>query len=243
MMAIDPPVAAALEHITSEYWSLLRSDSLTDCRWQQLEWWHNKYYRDNPPNDGFALQRPRKGEPELPYGRRLFYASGSSRFSLGAEGPVAFFSNDFAVNCCETIEQFSDDQSLSFQDLSRYLRGHGNPTPGWYGYPLNFHLVPSALILDVSVQGAPFFRMIERCAGSSLAAAVFRTITSREPDDKRNTQRISLESRRSGFDGLVYRSVRAPADIVLPDRNLVVFTTEAVVPGLPPYQTMQWTGV
>lgn len=242
-MAIAPPVASALDHITLEHWSVLRTESSTDRRWQRLEWWHNKYYRDNPPNDGFARQRPRKGEPEVPYGRRLFYGSESSRFSLGAEGPVAFFSNDFAVNCCETIEQFSDDQSLSFQDLSRFLRGHRNPTPGWYGYPLNFHLVPSALILDVSVQGAPFFRMIERCAGSTLAAAVFSTITSREPDDKRKTQGISLESRRSGFDGLVYRSVRAPADIVLPDRNLVVFTAEAVVPGLPPNQAMQRTGV
>lgn len=243
MTRFDSAIAVALERITSDNWSFLRSVSSRDRRWLQVEWWHNKYYRENPPNDGFAVQRTRRGEPEVPYERKLLYPSESSRFSLASEGPVAYFSNDFAVNCCETIEQFADDQSLSFQELSRYLRGHGNPTPGWYGYPLNFHLVPSAQILDLSVPGAPFFRIVAGCAEPAIATAVFNTITSRDPEDKRATQHISIEARRFGFDGLIYRSVRAPVDIVLPDRNLVVFTAEGVLPGLLPNQfTGSFTG-
>lgn len=138
-------VATTLNRLAREDWSCLLLSMATDTRWHQLLWWHNKYYRVNGPNDGRMMQQPRKGDPEVPYQRQLFYPSPNSRFSLGMEAGVAFFSNDFAVNCCETIEQFSENEDFRLEDLIRY--GDGNPTPGWYGYPLNFHLHPNAVVL------------------------------------------------------------------------------------------------
>ena len=66
-------------------------------------------------------------------------------FRLGPDRPVAYFSSDFGVNCCETIEQCSSNEALSWEELSRYLGGKGNPTPGWCGYPLSYHLVDDSL--------------------------------------------------------------------------------------------------
>ena len=240
-MALHSVIAVALEHLTVTDWLHLRDAAGTDRRWHAREWWHNKYYRDNPPNDGFAVQRRPKGEPEIPYERQLFYPSECSRFSLGSEGPIAYFSNDFATNCCETIEQFALDESLFFHDLSLYLRGYGNPTPGQYGYPMNFHLIPNALVLDVSTPGASFFRLLGKRAEPVIATSIFDAITSREPADKRATRRISIGARHFGFDGLVYQSVRVPVDVILPDQNLVVFTPEAVSPGLPPNKALHPT--
>src|SRR5438128_2627294 len=133
-------MAGCLFSLTNDDWQLIESQSRSKIRCLELEWWQNKYYRDNPPNDGFKIQFHKKGCPEVPYEREIFYPSPHSRFSLGLDGPVAYFSSDFGVNCCETIEQFSSDETLSWNELSQYLRGKGNPTPGWYGYPLNYHL-------------------------------------------------------------------------------------------------------
>ena len=171
---------------------------------------------------------------EIPYRRELFYPSPHSRFSLGIEGRVAYFSNDFAVNCCETIEEFFDDPSLPFEKIRTYLTGRGNPTPGWYGYPLNFHLTEDAVVLDVSIRGAPFFRILERRAGVPSAAAAWEVILSRDPSDKRRTQMISIQTERFGFDALAYASVRVPVDVLVPDKNLAVFNRRRIRPGLPP---------
>jgi hypothetical protein len=123
-------------------WQWLKTKSRSEIVWFQRKWWHDKYYRNNPPNDGFAVQVPRIGKAEVPYNRQIFYPSPNSRFSLGSKLQVAYFSNDFVINCCETIEQFSSKDNLSWQELSCYLTGEFDPTPGWYGFPLKRFLKP-----------------------------------------------------------------------------------------------------
>jgi hypothetical protein len=213
----ETAAVTALNRLSQEDWVSLLLSAATDTRWHELLWWNNKYYRVNDPNDGRMVQVPRKGNPEAPYHRELFYPSPHSRFSLGIETGVAYFSNDLAVNCCETIEQFSENPELSLEDLLQY--GGGNPTPGWYGYPLNFHLSSSAVVLDLSSNDSLFFRLID----SSIAGDVRKVIETRNLDAKRSTQLIAQAAASVGFDGIVYTSVRAPIDVVMPDSNLVMF--------------------
>lgn len=228
----ETAVAAVLNRLSREDWSSMLLSTVTDSRWHQLLWWHNKYYRVNGPNDGRLVQVPRNGSPEVPYQRELFYTSLHSRFSLGAEAGVAYFSNDFAVNCCETIEQFAENPEMSLDDLLQY--GGGNPTPGWHGYPLNFHLVMSAVVLDLSSTHSTFFRFLD----SDSAGLVWDVIKTRNPDSKRSTQLVSLAAVRAGFDGIVYTSVRAPTDAVMPDSNLVMFSKAKIESGPPPNNTV-----
>lgn len=183
------------------------------------------------------MQQPRKGDPEVPYQRQLFYPSPNSRFSLGMEAGVAFFSNDFAVNCCETIEQFSENEDFRLEDLIRY--GDGNPTPGWYGYPLNFHLHPNAVVLDLSSIHSVFFQIAFGPSDSDARERFWDTIKTRDRDAKLYTQLIALAAVREGFDGIVYTSVRAPIDVVMPESNLVVFSKEKIESGPPPNNTVE----
>ncbi len=215
-------------------WDLIKKESKSKFIWLQLEWWHNKYYRDNPPNDGLKIQIPRLGNPEVPYRRHIFYPSAHSRFSLGADNSVAYFSNDFAVNCCETIEQFSSNKGLSWLELSRYLGGEGNPTPGWYGYPLNYHLLDDALILDLSRKGGPLLSNIANKLGQKAVQFLYQLFVSRSLHRKISTQIVAIEARKKGFDGIVYESVRAPVDVVWPSRNLVMLNPNKIREGRPP---------
>jgi hypothetical protein len=214
---IEAVIATALNRLSQADWASLLLSTATDTRWHESIWWHNKYYRANGTNDGRVVQVPRKGGPEVPYHRELFYPSPHSRFSLGAEARVAYFSNDFAVNCCETIEQFSENPELSLEDLLQY--GGGNPTPGWHGYPLNFHLSPTAVVLDLSSNHSLFFRFMD----TNTAEHIWGAVRTRNADAKQDTQLVAKAAAGAGFDGIVYTSVRAPIDAVMPDGNLVVF--------------------
>lgn len=238
-------IAHALAQLTPADRVALRTGSASNLLWRRLEWLHNKYYRDNPPNDGQGFQQPWNWSdpkspfpPEIPYRRRLFYPSRHSRFSLGEDGPVAYFSNDFGMNCCETIEQFHDNAAVRFEDLARYLQGQGNPIPGVYGYPMSFHLAADTVVLDLSTPSTLFFRLLDGLTASVSSRAVWGVVTSREPHAKLATQHISLQARESGFDGIVYTSVRAPVDVNMPDQNLVVFSPERVHPGPPPTEAL-----
>ena len=233
----DAIVATVLNRLTGEDWSSLLFLAETDRPWHELLWWHNKYYRVNGPNDGQMVQVPRKGEPEIPYRRELFYPSPHSRFSLGAEAGAAYFSNDFAVNCCETIEQFSENAELSLEDLLQYEGG--NPTPGWYGYPLNFHLSSSAIVMDLTSIHSSFFRFVFGASESDTKKHIWNIIMSRDPDAKRSTQLVALAAARAGFDGIVYTSVRAPIDAVMPDSNLVMLNKGKIESGPPPNNTVE----
>ncbi|HRO22580.1 MAG TPA: RES domain-containing protein [Alcaligenes phenolicus] len=225
--SVEATIATALNGIRQKDWTSLVLSSASDGRWRELIWWHNKYYRVNGSNDGRRIQVPRKGAPEIPYERELFYPSPHSRFSLGAEANVAYFSNDFAINCCETIEQFSENPELSLEDFLQY--GGGNPTPGWHGYPLNFHLALHAVVLDLSSNRSLFFSFVSADAGE----AIWNVVANRD-ESKRHTQQLAIAAAAAGFDGIVYSSVRAPVDAVMPDTNLVVFNKTAIESGAPP---------
>jgi hypothetical protein len=233
-------VANCIERVSSVDWENLRVSATGYRLWHRREWWHNKYYRSNPPNDGDLLQRPRIGKPEVPNLRNLFYPSPNSRFSLGSELPVAYFSNDFGANCCETIEQFSTISNLSFKELSEYLGGKGNPTPDWCGYPLNFHLVSDSLVLDVSINENQFMTVLCN-AGGVKSDKIWQCLQSRDPEEKKETQLISIKAEQMGFDGIVYPSVRVPVDVSMPKLNLVVFNPDKVRPGMPSISRLQRT--
>lgn len=214
--------------LTQDAWDRLRCLSRQQNGWVHgYEWWHNKYYRENLLSDGFQLRQGTHGEFEVPYRRKLFYPSPQSRFALG-DLPVAYFSCDSGTNCCETIKQFRQDEDLSWSTISAYLQGHGNPTPGWKGYPISICVRNDALILDVSNLSNPFFAAIAALSDDT-PSLVMNIFLSREPSDQRHTQSVSLTAYRNGFDGIVYRSVRAPDDVVLPDENLVMFRERLII--------------
>jgi hypothetical protein len=239
-MSIFQLIENCLERMSSSEWDNLREAASGYRMWHRREWWHNKYYRNNPPNDGDILQQPRIGKPEVPYRRKLFYPSPKSRFSLGNKLPVAYFSNDFGINCCETIEQFSKNPNLSFKELSEYLGGKGNPTPGWCGYPLNFHLASDSLILNVSSETNQFVMVLCNAGGINYDE-IWQCFQSRDPEEKKGTQLISKRAEQMGFDGILYPSVRAPVDVRMPNMNLVVFKPDKVQPGLPPVSRLRRT--
>jgi len=171
------------------------------CLWHKREWWHNKYYVDNPPNDGDVLQRSLRGDSKVPHQRELFYPSPGSRFSLGSEQPVAYFSNDFGVNCCETIDKFRLNSAFPFEEVSEYLSGKGNPKPGSCGHPLNFHLTSNTFVLDVLANANPFLMALCR-AGGIASDDIWKLLQSRTDEEKKATQLVSLEAKRMGFDGI-----------------------------------------
>lgn len=216
-----------LAMLTTEDWQDLIERTKEGRVWHLLPWHHNKRYRDKPPNDPFAVQTPARGDPEVPAQRRLFYPSPQSRFSLG-EKPVAYFSCDFAVNCTEIVKPFYSDAELCWDKLKGYLRGLGSPERGWFYYPIHVEIAADALLLDVSSLGAPLIRALMNHGKPEDYGYLSELLTTRDETDKLLTQEISVAAAKQGFDGLVYRSVRGPIDIMIPDWNLVVFS-EVVV--------------
>lgn len=217
----DKGTAAIRAAVEGLDWLGLLSRSQHRTKWHKKEWWHNKYYKRQTreeDNDGSKPQVGKRGETEIPHERKIFYPS-NTRFGLG-DIPVAYFSNDFAVNCCETIEQFRDDPNLSFEELSTYLKGEHDPTPDLYGYALAFRIDDTAILLDILGDEIPQpndplsivnYRSDEAYAASQILA-----------------QRASQE----GVDGIVYRSARVPdrfgPGVVLPSANLVMFREDLV---------------
>jgi hypothetical protein len=242
MNSLQLKLVDCLSSLDADDWDNIKKRSKSKILWLQLEWWQNKYYRDNPPNDGSKIQIPRLGNPEVPYRRQIFYPSIHSRFSLGAKVPVAYFSSDFVVNCCETIEQFSAARALSWNELSPFLAGESNPTPGWYGYPLNYHLLDDSLILDLSQKNGGFLSRIQHKLGQDTVMFLWQLFRSRSKQRKSSTQIVAVEAHRRGFDGIVYASVRAPIDVVLPTWNLVMLNPNKVREGKLPRNRFPRTG-
>jgi hypothetical protein len=234
ILSSEVKLARCLSALNAEDWQWIGNQSKSKILWLQLGWWQNKYYLNNSPNHGFEIQVPTKGSPEVPYNREIFYPSPQSRFSLGPDLPVAYFSNDFVVNCCETIEEFSLNEALSNEELSPFLEGEVNPTPGRFGYPLKYHLVDNSLILDLSQRSVPLLMKIQEKFGQDGVEVLWRVFQSRLEEEKRSTQLVAIEAQRRGYDGIVYASVRAPIDVWMPDRNLVVFSPQKVRGGKPP---------
>ena len=223
-----------LSTLSAEDWQCNGNQSKSKILWLQYGWWQIKYYWNKPPNHGFEIQVPVKGSPEVPYKREIFYPSPQSRFNLGPYLPVAYFSNDIVVNCCETIEEFYSNEDLLSKDLSPFLEGKVNPTPGWFGYPLKYHLVDDSHILDLSQRSVPLLTRIQETFGQDRVEDLWRVFQSRLGEEKRSTKLVAIEAHRRGYDGIVYASVRPPKDAWMPDRNLVMFSPQKVRAGRPP---------
>lgn len=209
-------------------WQEIERVSLTiSPRFAKMGWWNNKYYKINPPNDGAVMQVGEDGRREIPYERNFFWPT-AGRFGLG-EKAVAYFSNDFAVNCCETIEQYRQ-RDMTWQELSDYLKGGDAPNPYLYGYPLSIRIQPTAKIFDLLNDSFPFFDSLAKQFGwSNKMQFLSDAILSKDKSVYPITQEIALAVHARGFDGLSYKSVRAPSDVVLPSRNLVIFNSSIVI--------------
>jgi RES domain-containing protein len=205
-----------INRLSDEQWKRLR---LLSNRFRQHwnarnEWWNTKFYNNNPPNNGALQQIPLKGEPEIPYQRKLFYPK-EARFAL-YKVPVAYFSNDFSIMCCETIKKLRENYSCSWKEyLNPYLNGILNPDQESFGYPLNFKLSDAANILDLRIESEAL-RQLEEDANENISALIYS-------DDYKYSRIIADVSHKKGFDGIVYSSVREPGDINLCGYNLVVF--------------------
>jgi hypothetical protein len=115
----------------------------------------------------------------------LFYPSLNGRFSLGA-APVAYFSQDFDVNCCEVIEQFRSNEALHFDELRAYLQGDVSVEDDWFGYPTSIRVKPAALVADLSSVDNPLLNEIH--AGrdpGSVRQFYEETVIAWNPDAKR----------------------------------------------------------
>jgi hypothetical protein len=139
-----------VREVPGQLWETVRiSSAKSTSRLAGFEWWNNKYYRENPPNDGFQEQTDPYGRHEIPYKRELFHPSPLGRFSLGDSEAVAYFSSDFGTNCCETIPELRQNQTLSSINLLAYLRGQSKLLDGLYGYPISVRIAAGSPILDM----------------------------------------------------------------------------------------------
>ncbi len=212
----------------------MKQQALEQNKWVcEREWLHNKYYKYNSPNDGFKLQicTVKNLEiPEIPYKRKLFYKSRTRRFSLGDLGPVAYFSEDFATNCCETIKPFRSDENLHFPRIQGYLQGKTNPEPDKFYYPISVRISDKAVILDVSRRENPLFEAIVKIGPwATTQDFIDSIIMNRDDSVIKETQALAIAAHNNDFDGLIYKSVRAPLDVVLPEHNLVMFKKSLII--------------
>ena len=219
----------ALASVPDSMWAEIRSLSKPiSAKLSRFGWCNNKYYRRNPENEsGCVEQISRSGEREIPYQREFFHTC-LSRFAI-PNRPVAYFSHSFTINVCETIDVFRLNPELSRDELSCYFEGKMDPTRGLKGYAMKVKLSDRALILDLVDNSLPFIDYLVSSGGWwSRQEFLNSTILSRNPGVYEETQLISREALRRGFQGVCYQSVRIPNDIRVPDRNLVVFDRSIV---------------
>ncbi len=190
-----------------------------------MGWWNNKPYKKNQDeneNYCFKEQISKWGEKEIPYNREIFKPT-KTRFGL-SEHAVAYFSNDFALNCCEVIDQFRNSEDLPWSELKKYLNGKTNPTPDLMWCPITVKIAHDALILDLMDASLSFLEISAKKGGwKSKSELMEEVILRRDPSVYRETHEISKAAFANGFHGICYQSVRSPSDINLPDRNLVIF--------------------
>ena len=211
-------------------WQDARDEARSDSVWvRDFEWWNNKYYLVGQSDDGNVPQRDCRGNVEVPCERDPFHPCPTCRFSLGMTR-VAYFSSDFATNCCETIEQFRDNPRLTSTQLSAYLRGESNPIPGERGYPTPFRIAREALILDLSKGTNSLIQaIVDSGPWTSRADMNSKILASWDLERKMETQALAIAARTHRFDGIVFTSVRMPKDVALPPWNLVMFAKDYVL--------------
>ena len=63
---------------------------------------------------------------------------------------------------------------------------------------------------------------------------IWKYFQSKDAEEKKGTQLISITAKKMGFDGILYPSVRAPVDMTMPNMNLVMFNSSKIQLGMPP---------
>jgi len=232
-----------------EAWDLIRTiPEKTKRKWNlKKSWLNTKFYKYNPPNNGLEKQCSLKNEIEIPYFRNIF-AIKDCRLSLKTE-PVAYFSNEFSIICCETIPKLRKNISCSWEeDLKPYLDGNSNLELDCYGYgyPLSFMITDDSSILDLRIKSPALEILKQYCNDiakiiycinkqeykhTQLIAEIafsegFDGIVNKQ--EYEHTQLIAEIAFNEGFDGIVYDSVRGPRDIKLNGHNLVMFNKDKV---------------
>lgn len=220
----------ALNSFSKTEWSDIRRLSQSvSSKLSKMGWWNNKYYEKNENGkDGCKEHKTNWGTSEIPYNREIFKKS-NSRFGLG-DHPVAYFSNDYASNCCEMIEQLRECENLKWDKLTEYLDGKTNPSPCLIWYPISVTISDDALILDLMNNTINFLGLLaDKSNWGSKVDLMEEIILNRDPLIYGETQEISKAAWENGFQGVCYQSVRTPINVVLPDRNLVVFDKSIVL--------------
>lgn len=215
-----------LKSIPKEIWERFRIKS--ECSrnsWNgRNEWWNTKFYKNNPPNNGELKQIPLKvkEKPEIPYNRKLFHLS-DGRFSL-KKHPVAYFSSDYAIMCCETIKELRNNFKSSWKEyLEPYLDGISNPDLNAYGYPLTFILLEGTSILDLR-RDSETLKLFETKAGINIRKMIYSV----NDNNYVYSKELSEQVFNNQFDGIIYSSVREPNDINLCGNNLIMFNENKI---------------
>jgi hypothetical protein len=216
-----------LNSLSERQWQLIKDPSSSTRRhWNSRnEWWNTKFYKNNPPNDGNVKQIPINGGfPEIPYLRNLFSVKlVPLRFSL-VNKPVAYFSSDYALMSCETIDTLRNNYKDSWQIyLEPYLNGVINPKPDAYGYPLNFKLIKDATILDLRMNSQSLGIMEKQSK-----IDIKNLILSPDKEIYKQTQLLAQKALEVKFDGIAYDSVREPSNINIVGNNLVIFKNDKI---------------
>ena len=204
-------------------WNYLSNESAKSINRRHIrnDWWNIKFYKNNPPNDGSKTQITLFGEPEIPWERDPFGPK-KCRFSLKNKH-VAYFSNEFAISCCETIGQFRNRYNDSWEEFLRpYLEGITNLDPSSYGYPLNYALYKCINILDLRLNST-----VTNCL-SNYFPEIKKNIVSPDTTVYQYTQELSELFYEKGFSGILYNPARMPSDSPFSGCNLVLFNKDLI---------------
>lgn len=182
----------ALASLGPSFWSDLLESSRRWSSWvHRREWWHNKLYEFRHPNDGNQPQTVLgRNIQEVPYYRELLWPAPNGRFSLKSK-PVGYFSQDFAVTCCEVIEQYRDNASLGFEELLWYLQGRTQPHRDWFAYPQSIRVIQDVPIADVCSPESALIQALARSGRLGSADDIFEnTLMSWDASCRPATQAI-----------------------------------------------------
>lgn len=205
-----------------------------NTRWIKREWWNGKLYLRRPEphlNDGFLEQIDLYGNREVPYKRDVFYPRSVGRFNLPGE-PIAYFAEDFATMCCETIRSLRDKEDLTFyKDLDPYLSGKADLHPDYTGYPRSYKLHRDVILLDLSRPTHPLIGLIEDEGPWPEEVSFYSDILQSRDQavSYKVTEQIAVTAVENGFDGIIYESVRSRMpDMWMPSTNLIIFNPEKI---------------
>jgi hypothetical protein len=189
-------------------------------------WWNLRWYaNDGREIDGMRPQFIRNvNHKEKPYERSPFGPSGECRFSSPGQC-TAYFGVNLETATCETVCQFRKNEELTAEEVWEYLAGKMPSGESSKGYPIDHKLDNLANLADLRRNDNKLFQYIVE-EGNWIDCDDFSQtqVYSRDKAVYPETQTISQAVLAAGFDGIWYRSVRAPSGFLVdPAECLVLF--------------------